>query len=273
MAEAYCEKTAPNYDGIESRESLVTKSRRSQFAAALDEQLPDGAIVLDAGCGTGQLTNFLGLAWNRRVFGGDISLNSLRRANEFRERYRIVNAAFLQMDLFRLPFRDGSFDVVIANDVLNHIGDPRKGFETLLGKLRPGGFISIALYNRYCRLPVLGRRWASGRFGPMLYSSDSWLIPARLRGRRRDAPFRDQYHQQNETRHSIDEVLGWFDASGVDFMSSIPGADGLPITDQTQFFESHPRGSMALRAAVQLNLLMTSGRDAGLFVMIGRKRR
>lgn len=63
MVKAFCEETPfPNYDDIDSRETLVTKARQGRFAAALDEQLPEGAIVLEAGFGTGQLTNFLGLS-------------------------------------------------------------------------------------------------------------------------------------------------------------------------------------------------------------------
>jgi uncharacterized protein YbaR (Trm112 family) len=94
------EASLSNYDDLDTRESLTTKSRNGLFAAALEEQLPDGAIVLEAGCGTGQLTNFLGMSWKRRVFGGDVCVNSLHLANGFRERFRIANAAFLQMNLF-----------------------------------------------------------------------------------------------------------------------------------------------------------------------------
>jgi SAM-dependent methyltransferase len=75
--------------------------------------------------------------------------------NGFRERYRIANAAFLQMNLFRPPFRDDSIDIVICNGVLHHTGEPRKGFEALLRKVKPGGYILIELYNRYGRLPTL----------------------------------------------------------------------------------------------------------------------
>ena len=151
LVKAFYEETPfPNYDDIESRESLTAKARQGVFAAALDEQLPHGAIVLEAGCGTGQLTNFLGLSWKRRVFGGDICLNSLLLANGFRERYRIANASFLQMNLFRPPFRDGSIDVVISNGVLHHTGDARMGFEALLRKLKPGGLILVGLYNTLC---------------------------------------------------------------------------------------------------------------------------
>jgi hypothetical protein len=70
----------------------------------------------------------------------------------------------------------------------------------------------------------------------------------------------------------VDEVLGWFDAGGVDFLSSIPAADGSPFTPSTRLFEPHPRGTRTGRVATQLEMLMTGGRDGGLFIMIGRKR-
>ena len=212
MVRAFYEETPfPNYDDLDSRESLVSKSREGLFAAALEEQLPDGAIVLEAGCGTGQLTNFLGLSWRHRVLGGDVCINSLRLANGFRERYRIANAAFLQMNLFRPPFRDGSIDVVICNGVLHHTRDARAGFEALLHKVKPGGLILIGLYSSYARLPTLWRRWAFEQFGPTLYFLDPRLTSARMNEGRWRAWFRDQYRHPHETRHSIDEVLGWFD--------------------------------------------------------------
>ncbi len=273
MVKAFYEETPfPNYDDIQSRESLVIKARQGLFAAALDAQLPDAAIVLEAGCGTGQLTNFLGLSWKRRVFGGDVCLNSLRLANAFRERCRIVNAGFLQMNLFRPPFRDGSIDVVICNGVLHHTGDARAGFAALLRKVKPGGLVLIGLYNSYARLPTLWRRWAFERFGPALYFLDPRLTSAQMNEGRWQAWYRDQYRHPHETRHSIDEVLGWFDACGVDFLSSIPAPDGRPFTHATRLFEPRPRGAMTVRAATQLQMLLTGGRDGGLFIMIGRKR-
>ena len=273
MVRAFYEETPfPNYDDLDSRESLASKSREGLFAAALEEQLPDGAIVLEAGCGTGQLTNFLGLSWRHRVLGGDVCINSLRLANGFRERYRIANAAFLQMNLFRPPFRDGSIDVVICNGVLHHTRDARAGFEALLRKVKPGGLILIGLYNSYARLPTLWRRWAFEQFGPTLYFLDPRLTSARMNEGRWRAWFRDQYRHPHETRNSIDEVLDWFDTSAVDFLSSVPAADGSPFTSTTRLFEPHSRGTITVRAATQLQMLLTGGRDGGLFVMIGRKR-
>jgi len=161
---------------------------------------------------------------------------------------------------------------VISNGVLHHTGDARRGFETLLRKVKPGGLILIGLYNSYARLPTLWRRWAFERFGPTLYFLDSRLISARMNEGRWQAWFRDQYRHPHETRHSIDEVLGWFDDTGVDFLSSIPAADGSAFTHGTQLFAPQARATKTGRRLTQLQMAMTGGRDGGLFIMIGRKR-
>ena len=63
----------------------------------------------------------------------------------FRDRFSINNASFLQMNLFRPPFRDEAFDVVISNGVLHHTSDPEAGYRTILRKVKHGGFVIIGL--------------------------------------------------------------------------------------------------------------------------------
>lgn len=262
----------PNYDGFDSRESLAAKARRGVFAALLDEQLPEGALVLEAGCGTGQLSNFLGMSWRRKVFAGDICMNSLRLAKGFADRHDIRNVGFLQMNLFRPPFRDGSFDVVISNGVLHHTGDCEAGFRSILAKLKPGGHIIIGLYNRLGRLPTLWKRSAFRAFGPKLYFLDPRLRDWSREPDRIRAWFMDQYRHPHETRHSMDEVLGWFERHGVDFVNGIPHLDGSAFAESERLFANHVPGSTPSRFMTQFGMLVSGGRDGGLFVMIGRKR-
>lgn len=267
----FYEKTPfPNYDGFDSRESLAVKARRSVFADALDAQIPEGATVLEAGCGTGQLSNFLGMSWKRRVFGGDMCLNSLRLANAFRERYSIRNVGFLQMNLFRPPFRDESFDLIISNGVLHHTSDPERGFAALVRKLKVGGIISVGLYNSYARLPTLWRRRLFERFGDSLY-----FLDARLRsetGERLRAWFMDLYRHPHESKHSMDEVLGWFSRHGVEFLSGVPHPDGADFEPDDHLFRLQSAGTRLVRMTTQLDMLLEGGRDGGLFIMIGRRR-
>jgi SAM-dependent methyltransferase len=271
MVKAFYEETPfPNYDDLDSRESLARKGHRNLFAALFDAQIPKGAVVLEAGCGTGQLTNFLGMAPYRRVIGGDICLNSLRLAKGFRDRYSIRNNVFLQMNLFRPPFRDASFDLVVSNGVLHHTGDPAGGFSALVRKLKPGGIIVIGLYNSYARLPTLWRRWLFARFGQSMHFLEPRLgRPANLDRQR--AWFMDQYRHPHESRHSMDEVLGWFADAGVEFLAGVPHPDGSAFKLEETLFAPHPPGSRFARVSTQLGMLLAGGTDGGLFIMIGRK--
>ena len=163
---------------VDSRDSLQTKARRSIFADLLDQQLPPNTLILEAGCGTGQLSNFLGMHSQRRVIGADMCMNSLRLAKGFRNKFVIVNADFLQMNLFRPPFVDGTFDVIISNGVLHHTADPLTGFCSLAAKLKPGGLFVVGLYNQLGRLPTIWRRRIIEMFGDRLA-----ILDGRLRGK------------------------------------------------------------------------------------------
>ena len=90
----------PNYDDFDSVGSLIDKARTRMFAKLLDDQIPYGARVIECGCGTGQLTNFLAIA-NRTVIGTDLCLNSLKMATAFKQQNDLKRAQFMQMNLFR----------------------------------------------------------------------------------------------------------------------------------------------------------------------------
>lgn len=269
----YEETPFPNYDDLDSPESLRLKAERGVFARLLTEQLPFGAKILEAGCGTGQLSNFLALTWGRSVFATDMCLNSLRLGHGFKERFQIANVTFLQMNLFKPVFKAESFDFVISNGVLHHTGDPFLGFETLVKCLKPGGFVIIGLYNTYARLTTDCRRAIFRLTGDRLTFLDPRHRVKGLSDIRKQAWFKDQYKHPHESKHTIDEVLGWFDRVGVEFVNSIPKAMAAqPFTADEKLFEPQPRGSTADHFLVQAGMLLGGGREGGLFVMIGRKK-
>jgi SAM-dependent methyltransferase len=271
VKEFYEETPFPNYDDTDSRDSLKTKARRGIFADLLDQQLPPNALLLEAGCGTGQLSNFLGMHWQRRVIGADICINSLQLAKDFCNKFAIVNADFLQMNLFRPPFADGTFDVIISNGVLHHTADPAGGFHSLAAKLKPGGFFIVGLYNRLGRLPTLFRRRMIEMFGDRFTMLDGRLRGKELNRGRWAAWFRDQYKHPHESLHSISEVLRWFDGAGFEFLSSIPAINGAQIDKNWRLFKAHSRGTAFDRFLTELGMLLSGGGDGGLYIMIGRK--
>jgi SAM-dependent methyltransferase len=267
----YEETPFPNYDDLDSRESLRNKARAGVFARLLDEQVPPGAMVLEAGCGTGQLSNFLGMDWRRRVIGADLCMNSLRLGKGFRDRFAVVNADFVQMNLFHPPFADASMDLVISNGVLHHTADPAGGFRSILAKVKPRGHIIIGLYNWLGRLPTLWRRRLIDTFGDRMAALDSRLRGDALNTGRWAAWFRDQYKHPHESKHSMDEVLGWFRDGNVEFVSSVPSIGDVEFKDDELLFAPHRPGNRLDRLSSEIEMLLSGGKDGGLYIMIGRK--
>jgi trans-aconitate methyltransferase len=72
----------------------------------------------------------------------DISLKSLRRAEERVRSEGLTNVTFQAGDLFSLPFAPASFDHVFVCFVLEHLSDPRRALASLRPLIRPGGTIT-----------------------------------------------------------------------------------------------------------------------------------
>ena len=105
---------------------------------------PDGARVLEAGCGVGAQT--VTLARNSpgaRFTCVDVSARSLEAARARAQAAGLGNVAFEQADLFDLPFREESFDHVFLCFVLEHLARPREALAALRSRLRPGGTLTV----------------------------------------------------------------------------------------------------------------------------------
>jgi SAM-dependent methyltransferase len=268
----YEEHPFPGYDEDESLRSLMDKARKGVYARLLGEQLPSNARALEVGCGTGQLSNFLGIGC-RTVVGADLCLNSLRLAEGFRSRHDLRRVRFLQMNLFRPAFAPGSFDVVLCNGVLLTTTDPRAGFESIARLVKPGGHIVIGLYNTYGRLAVDSRRVFFRMTGGRMRWVDPYLRKVRMSAEKEDAWFHDQYRHPHETKQTMGEVLGWFEASGFDFVSAVPKTNPWEsFSERESLFTPTSAGTALERGLAQAKMIVTSAQEGGFFIMIGRKR-
>jgi len=263
----------PTYDLLDSPESLRAKARKGHFARLLDEQIPPRATICEIGCGTGQLSNFLGMTWGRTVFGTDVCVNSLRLGQGFKVAHQINNVTFIQMNLFKPVFKPDSFDLVICNGVLHHTSNPFLGFRTILNLVKEGGFIIIGLYNTFGRIPINIRRIIFKISGNRFKFIDPRLRDKSLSETRRHIWFMDQYKNPHESTHTFGEVLGWFDQSGVEFLNSIPKATAFePIAPDEKLFSPKPRGTRMDHFFVQLGLLRSGSSEGGFFNVIGRRK-
>jgi SAM-dependent methyltransferase len=95
-----------------------------------------GGRVLDYGCGLGQMIA-LGHAsdldiWGADTFQGYYSAWSDGLHSEVRDRVRRIEGG-------QADFPDGHFDVVVSNQVLEHVPDPEASIADIHRLLRPGG--------------------------------------------------------------------------------------------------------------------------------------
>jgi carbamoyltransferase len=267
----YEEHPFPNYDENESLGSLTEKARRGIYARLLGEQLPFNARIIEVGCGTGQLSNYLGIGC-RTVVGADLCGNSLKLAEGFRSRHGLNRVRFVQMNLFRPAFAPESFDVVLCNGVLLTTTDPQGGFESIARLVKPGGHIVIGLYNTYGRLAVDSRRVFFRLTGGRMKWVDPHLRGGHMSPEKIDAWFHDQYLHPHETKQTMGEVLGWFAKSGFEFVSSVPNTNPwVPFTQREELFTPTSSGSSLDRAIVQTKMIVTGNREGGFFIMIGKR--
>jgi SAM-dependent methyltransferase len=75
--------------------------------------VPDGAHILDAGCGSGSMARLFASRFpDAQVAGLDVNPDHVDFARRLAARDRLVNLAFRQGDIRNIPFPDGSFDLV-----------------------------------------------------------------------------------------------------------------------------------------------------------------
>jgi SAM-dependent methyltransferase len=112
----------------------------ARFVDELAARLPDGARVLDLGCGDGAKTARLAERFD--VVGVDVSERQLELA-----RANAPGATFAHADLIELQFPDATFDAVTALYSIMHA--PRDEHPALLarlkGWLKPGGHLLLSM--------------------------------------------------------------------------------------------------------------------------------
>ena len=97
-----------------------------------------GDRVLDVGCGTGDFTAAMARA-GADAIGVDVAEAALRRA---RSRHPGVEFRLVPLD-GPLPFEDGSFELVWASEVIEHVADTARWLSEVRRVLAPGGRLLV----------------------------------------------------------------------------------------------------------------------------------
>ncbi len=176
------------------------------------------------------------------------------------------------MNLFQPALKQESFDLVICNGVLHHTADPFKGFQSIAQLVKKDGFIMLGLYNKYGRITNDLRKLAFSLFNDKPTFLDSRIRKTKMKGEKLNAWINDQYHNPHETKHSLSEVLSWFQKSNFEFVNSIPAPGLITKPINQDLFKSVSTGNPFTRFFAQAGILFSPDNEGGFFIVIGKRK-
>jgi len=211
---------------------------RDRLQASLNFPLEKlrGKLVLDVGCGVGRFGEivhnyggcYIGLDYSLAIDAAQSNIGHLD------------NVHLIQADLFALPLASDVFDLVICLGVLHHTPDPRRAFASLPRVLKPGGALSVTVYDAGNKVYVMNSRFwrrlttrlprrclhaLSYAAVPLYYLWTLPLVGWLLRSvafisLERDWRWRvldtfDWYSPRYQSWHTHHEVFGWYKENGL----------------------------------------------------------
>ena len=131
------------YPGVSSR-NWDDQVLRARILARIHADM----IVLDLGAGAGIVREMDFKGKVRRICG--IDLDPRVEHNPFLDEGRVSDGA-------RIPYADESFDLVFADNVLEHLDEPLAVFREVARVLRPGGLFIFKTPNKWHYMPTIAR--------------------------------------------------------------------------------------------------------------------
>jgi len=200
--------------------SFWFRNRNRLIVWALRHENVEPARLLEIGCGTGFVLRHLASKWPQaEIFGSDVFTTGLGFAAS-----RVPRASLFQMDATKSVF-DDAFDVIVACDVIEHIGRDDLALSTMHHALRASGALLLTVpqhrhlwssvdehakhERRYERSELVGRVKEAGFRVTLVRSFMSLLYPV-MRASRKATPPLEEMDPLGEFRMSrmTDSALG-----------------------------------------------------------------
>ncbi len=101
--------------------------------------------ILDLGCGQGHITEKLRQALiGAKITGLDYSVSAIEYAHEH---FPLID--FSVGDAYDSPYTSGFFDIVVCNNLWEHVPDPLFLLKRIKRTIKPGGYLIISTPSRY----------------------------------------------------------------------------------------------------------------------------
>lgn len=144
------------------------------FRTKIEAHLTPESIVLDVGAGAGIVEAMYFRGQVARICG--IDLDPRVEENDKLDEGKLADAG-------KIPYDDALFDVVFADNVMEHLDEPKAVFAEIARVLKPGGVMLFKTPNRSHYVPLLAR-WTPLRFHQFIN---------KLRGREAEDTFPTHY--------------------------------------------------------------------------------
>lgn len=216
----------------------------------ISERDVQGAVVLDAGCGSGRFCQLFAEHGASLVIGSDIN-EAIDDAARYCADY--PNIELVQANILAPPFKAGSFGLVWCNGVIHHTPDPLRAHGALARLVKLGGILYVWVYpKRFSPFNLVKRMfdligvtrlspsvlqrlantmaypsvvllWAYRliRSAPGLRPRSKWGVrtvrPRTVKEMR--LTWFDTISPEFDSLHTEEEVVGWFKREGFDNIS------------------------------------------------------
>jgi SAM-dependent methyltransferase len=113
--------------------------------------------ILDFGCGGGQLVYYLYFSGYKRAYGVDVAPQIENVL--FARKLGIGEVLFFEYDRKTLPFKDESFDLVVSEQVMEHVFDIEGYYRETARVLRNGGLAYLSFPHRLIPYDSHSKTW------------------------------------------------------------------------------------------------------------------
>jgi 2-polyprenyl-3-methyl-5-hydroxy-6-metoxy-1,4-benzoquinol methylase len=138
---AWLDESHPNYEKWKRARDIA--SERGMFVRSIIKKKIkcENLTVLDLGSGQGGTAKIL--SENNKVISLDLNIVRLKSQDEFKDNVQRING-----DALNVPLKSDSFDLIILQDVIEHVNDPQSLLISLHGLLKKNGILYLSTPNK-----------------------------------------------------------------------------------------------------------------------------